>query len=93
MSGRPSPAGAAEVIALVRNIGALRQEAVELEKSVAQLRRVIDRRQTLEHDLYEALRSMDVESPGNHGWEGRMSWFIAEIVEQASRDQGESVES
>ncbi len=54
-----------------------------VETLTAQLEAARTRRHTLSRDLSEKLRSMDVESPGNHGWEGRFGWFLAEMLRQA----------
>ncbi len=82
MSSKPHPEGVAEVIKLLTEVDALNAEAANLRSMAARLKEVEARVETLRRRLPELLRKMDVESPGNFGWESRMEWFLAEMRRQ-----------
>ena len=82
MSSKPYPGGVAEVVKLLSEVDALDAEAKRLRPAAQRLKEVEAQSETLRRRLPELLRSMDVESPGNFGWEGRMGWFLAEMRRQ-----------
>jgi hypothetical protein len=71
MSSLPHEEGVAEVIALLVSVEALDTEAEKLRPMVDRLEEVEKLRVSERHRLAKLLRSMDVESPGNFGWERR----------------------
>ncbi len=82
MSSKPYPDGVREVIALLAEIESLAAEATQLRPQVARLKEVEEQAQIAGRKLQPLLRSMDVEAPGNWGWERRMAWFLAEMRRQ-----------
>lgn len=86
MSSKPHPEGATDAISLVREMRSLRLEERELRKATCRLRDVLDRKDEVKTELNKLLRGMDVIE-GNTGWDGRLSWFVAEIVNQVD-DEG-----
>jgi hypothetical protein len=82
MSSKPYPGGVAEVVKLLTEVDALDAEAATLRPHARRLSEVESQAETLRRRLPELLRSMDVESPGNYGWERRMGWFLAEMRRQ-----------
>lgn len=83
MSGKPHPAGARRALALIDLLDANARVIEEHEKSVATLRTAKEERGRLSGELHELLRTMDVESTGNFGYEGRTAWLLAEVVRLA----------
>lgn len=82
MSSLPHPEGVAEVVKLLSEVDALDAEAERLRPMAARLKEVQEQSEQLHRRLPELLRSMDVEEPGNFGWERRMGWFLAEMRRQ-----------
>lgn len=86
MSRLPSPDGVTEIVKLLAEVDALDAEVAELrptvEPLVTRLQAAETKARELRAKLPELLRSMDVESPGNFGWERRMGWFLAEMRRQ-----------
>lgn len=82
MSRLPHKEGVAEVVALLDKVATLEAEAEELRPKAERLCAVDAELRGLRQRLPDLLRSMDVESPGNFGWERRMGWFLAEMRRQ-----------
>jgi hypothetical protein len=90
MSSRPSPAGAAKAIELIDQVAALNDEEARLQRTIDAVQPHVERLQKVRveragcaRQLGEHLRSMDVDSPGNCGWEGRFAWLLGEVLRQA----------
>jgi uncharacterized protein YlxW (UPF0749 family) len=90
MSSKPCPAGATATLALIDQITDLELEEARLQREIDAVQPQVKRLHEVrnEHNqrarqLAEQLRSMDVHTPGNAGWEGRAAWFLGEIVRQA----------
>lgn len=82
MSTNPHPEGVADVVAMLRDIELLEVEVAELRPKA---KRLVEAEKQIAEErtkLAERLRAMDLESPGNYGWEGRMGWFVAEMRRQ-----------
>jgi hypothetical protein len=86
MSRLPHPDGVAEVVSLLAEVDALESEADQLRPKAQRLQEVEAQAESLRRRLPELLRSMDLESPGNFGWERRMGWFLAEMRRQLHGD-------
>jgi hypothetical protein len=86
MSGRPTHAGVAEYLALLTRLGEVNETLARLEpeeerfkSSIASLR---EERGAIAVNLRAKLDEMDVDGPGNFGWEGRIAWMIQEAIRQ-----------
>ena len=86
MSSLPHPEGVAEVVALLARVDALDAEIETLRPKAERFNAAQAEVETLRRRLPELLRSMDVESKGNMGWERRMGWFLAEMRRQLLPD-------
>ncbi len=91
MSGKPSPKGAERVISLIQSTLASEVERLQLTTEADLL---LERKAILDssvarakRELSDLLTSMDVDSPGNSGWEGRFTWFIAEVIRQTTKEE------
>lgn len=86
MSSLPHPEGVAEIIQLLGQVEALEAEEMELRPKVqafaGRLLAVEEKLGEARRRLPELLQAMDVDSPGNFGWEKRMGWFLAEMRRQ-----------
>jgi hypothetical protein len=82
MSSKPYPEGVTEVVKLLDEVEALNAEEEVLRPMVERFKEVQTRIETLRRQLPELLRSMDLEATEHFGWEGRMSWFLAEMRRQ-----------
>ena len=86
MSSLPHPKGVADVIGVLSRVESLEAEAARLQPEA---KRLCDRLREVDkllvddrRRLSELLESMDVEEPGNNGWDRRMGWFLAEMRRQ-----------
>ena len=84
MSGKPNNAQiselrdhAATVADLDRDIARLTQLIDEHSAALDQAREVRARNAT---EIRRLVAEMDLEQSGNHGWEGRMVYFLAELT-------------
>lgn len=86
MSGKPSPMGAKELLAMMEKVDPMLHEVEEAKKQVAALRGAEERLEKATIALTEttraigkALEDMDCSSVGNWGFEGRMGWLMLEL--------------
>lgn len=84
MSGKPSSEGVAEVLKLLRRVEELDAEISELKPKADRLRSAECEKSNAASAVAKLLASMDVAATGNHGFESRMAWFVAELARQAS---------
>lgn len=84
MSGKPSVEGVTEVLRLLRLVESLDLEIVELKPKADRLRSAEYEKSNAASAIAKLLASMDVAATGNHGFESRMAWFVAELARQAS---------
>lgn len=82
MSSKPHSEGAKRLIEIVREDRKLRREALALGKAIKRLKEVEDQLHALNKEFVDLLVSMDCESTGNAGWQGRTGWLIGEIIRQ-----------
>lgn len=86
MSGKPSPSGAKRAIEILTRVAQLTETidtlGPEVRQKTAQLKALGEERHQLQSELGKLMRKMDCDSPGNFGWEGRMSWLVAEMYKQ-----------
>lgn len=82
MSRVPDTASVREVIAMVREMESLQERLPTLLRAAEELRLTNERREALFRGLGEKLRSIDLESTGNMGWEGRTSMFLAMAIRE-----------
>lgn len=85
MSGKPNPEGVETVIRLLDEIAELDAEIAELKPKADRLRSAEVARSNVQTSLANALKGMDLESRGNHGFEARLAWFLSEMRRQAAR--------
>jgi hypothetical protein len=86
VSGKPYPEGIKRLCELFEQVDERRvklsklvPERDDLSKQIEQLQgELADRTAIIE----KVLRDMDLESPGNFGWTGRLTWAIAEMYRQ-----------
>lgn len=84
MSGKPSPDGVAETIALLEKVAGLDREIEAIVRQLPRLALAKSERETAFRELVEKVDGMDVAQRGNAGWEGRMGWFLGELLRQVS---------
>ncbi len=86
MSGKPSPEGANRVIEILNRVNevteTIRHLAPEVHQKTVELKNLEEEHGRLQHELGKLMRSMDVDAPGNYGWEGRVTWLISEMHRQ-----------
>lgn len=82
MSSQPSPSGAAKAIELIDRAASLDHEIKQLRPMAVRLKKAEEERSIVGREIGEHLRSMDCDSPGNFGWEGRFGWLLAEVLRQ-----------
>jgi hypothetical protein len=83
MSSKPHPAGAAEVLKIVRRVNAINEELPALIAASERLKKLQTERDELGAEVQRQLESMDCDTPGNFGWSSRLAWLLHEIVRQA----------
>lgn len=86
MSSKPHPEGVREVIGILTDLEDAQRELKRLEPERDRLVKQVDELRTRAADLGatlgKKLSGMDVDSPGNWGWEGRFGWFLGEFRRQ-----------
>lgn len=91
MSRKPYPEGATKLIRLARRIGELETQVPELCKHAIMAMQVRDAAEKklseLKNEFREHLDSMDCDSTGNFGWEGRVGWLLGEVVRQIDAEK------
>ena len=95
MGGLPTPENADRVVEILEQVASLTAHIEALEPEVMSktkhLRSMKGTRESIQKELGDLMRKMDCDSPGNFGWEGRMSWLVAAVVARVKA--GDSVES
>jgi len=92
MSGKPNPEGVAQVVALLDRCAACDEEIDELQERIARdtarVRTLTGNRDGAWAEHLALMRQMDVDSPGNTGFERRAAWFLVEMRRQI-KEEGE----
>ncbi|HVZ32265.1 MAG TPA: hypothetical protein VG963_07565 [Polyangiaceae bacterium] len=83
MSSKPSKQGVEELVADLTALRTLRDEIADIESKLPRLKRAREEYALLHHAVAHRLRSMDVHTDGNGGWEDRVVWFLLELQRQA----------
>lgn len=86
MSGKPSVEGVAEFIACIARLEAADRTIKTLSAEI-ELRSLDREKQIAQYNLARIemltlLERMDLVSNGNAGYEGRISWFFAQLARQ-----------
>jgi hypothetical protein len=91
VSGGPSPAGAAQTIALLDKVAECEIEICKLEPRIAadtkRLAEVTEERNRATRELRTLLERMDVDTPGNYGWGSRFAELLGELVRQVRSEK------
>lgn len=87
MSGQPYPNGAAALSAEFRALNEARQKIARLQGVIETQKQAIVEERVKENAASENIKrlmaDMDVSSPGNFGYEGRLMWLLREMNTQA----------
>ena len=86
MSSLPSPAGATEIIVLIREIEEANRDIAEATRYVRTLRDSKELLGQLKRELRKKLEAMDCESAGNYGWDARFGWLLGEVIRQCEKE-------
>ena len=89
MSGLPSEEGVEKLRQAAARVRELDEEATRLRALMKQHTEALQaaeyERGKRAHEVVELLRSMDVASEGNYGWERRVVWFLSELATAAEQ--------
>lgn len=95
MSGRPYPEGVQRVLVLLETEAQLVDEANRLRETIAsaekRLKSVDSEYGKANVERTKLMAQMDLAHSGNFGYEGRMSWFLRELVRQTKEAAPERV--
>lgn len=83
MSGKPSPEGVTELRRLLARQRDLSSEIQKLRRDVQRLKELEEEHAHNDGSIAANLRFMDVDSLGNYGGIGRLTWFLDELDRQA----------
>lgn len=84
MSGKPHSAGVTQVLDLLEDMRRTLAEVHDLQAKVIRLKSLEASYTAAGRKYDELLRSMDLATSGNIGWEGRMQWFLTELARQSA---------
>lgn len=83
MSSKPTPTGAKRAVEILTRCAQLTDTigtlGPEVRSKTVQLKALEEERHGLQRELGQLMRSMDCDAPGNMGWEGRVTWLVAEM--------------
>lgn len=91
MSGKPSPEGILSLRLTLDKLAVIGSKVSRLQAEVAERSARLAELQAEQNDLAcrvpEMLRSMDIASDGNWGWEGRIVWALRELAAQYGKGE------
>lgn len=94
MSAKPYPEGVAQLSGYLRDLQDARQTIARENEVIALHREKLNaataNEKAAQNAIAKSMREMDVESPGNFGYEGRMLWLLRELNTQAEQYGKES---
>lgn len=89
MSSKPSPAGVADLLKAARDLRDSEARIANLRTTIENLTFKLSEEQDIAAKAADAittqLHAMDCASNHNFGWEGRIRYMLAELVDQAER--------
>jgi len=84
MSGRPTPEMAEQLLAVLSasmsNLASLRSMTDERKRLNAEIAKAEEREAELGKEICRLLGSMDCNTVGNYGYEGRIGWLFREML-------------
>jgi len=91
MSGKPSPDKVfnfrIELDRYAKAASNVRKLSEEIRERSASLKSETERMNGAQHEMFKLIEDMDVACNDNYGWEGRASWFFAELYTQIVESQ------
>ena len=85
MSGLPYPEGVSKVIELLDSVAKCDTEIKRIQGEVSKLEDLQGQRRSLWKEYVKLMDDMDVDTPGNFGFENRAAWFLMEMRRQIKR--------
>jgi hypothetical protein len=92
MSRLPYPKGVTEIVNSIERMATIqaRLEVIRVELALMnnltkEYNHLEDEKAELSKSVVTKMEKMDVESPGNFGWERRFGWFLGEFYRQVSK--------
>lgn len=89
MSSKPSPSGVADLLKAARDMRDSEQRIDDIRLQIEKLTTMLSEQQDIRAKAADAvtkqLHAMDCATSGNFGWEGRIRYMLAELVDQAER--------
>lgn len=79
MSDKPYPEGVRKVLTLLVKEDALFREIEDLRPKAERLTTACQEMGNTHAEIRELLRSMDMDAPGNTGYQARTGWFLTEM--------------
>lgn len=82
MNDRPYPEGVTKIIELLDQIETVDTELVEIDRLIGKAEKLQDDRRVLWTAYEKLMGEMDLQSTGNYGFIGRVTWFLSEMKRQ-----------